>query len=79
MGYLNGVLCDHSPELYPDSVCPKIEQIETLSLSPTWTEHTIDLLQYPNRDLSEVVGGFGWVAEDELVFYLDDIVYEFDE
>jgi hypothetical protein len=31
-----------------------------------------------NPDLSGVVGGFGWVAEDEVTFYLDDIVYEFD-
>jgi len=75
VGYPNGTGClDSSREPYPDSVCPKIEQANTLSSN--WTEYTIDLPQ--SRDLSKVVGGFGWVAEDEITFYLDDIVYEFD-
>jgi hypothetical protein len=26
-----------------------------------------------------VVGGFGWVAESPVTFYLDDVVYEFDQ
>lgn len=67
--------CAHPSEPYPDSVCPKIER--WVLLSPDWTEHTIDLHQYP-RDLSRVVGGFGWVAENSVTFYLDDVVYEFD-
>jgi exo-beta-1,3-glucanase (GH17 family) len=67
--------CAHPSEPYPDSVCPKIER--WVLLSPDWTEHTIDLHQY-SRDLSKVVGGFGWVAENSVTFYLDDVVYEFD-
>jgi exo-beta-1,3-glucanase (GH17 family) len=75
IGYPGGTACSNpSQEPYPDSVCPKIEQVETLS--STWTRYTIDLPQ--SRDLSEVVGGFGWVTQDEAIFYLDDIIYEFD-
>jgi hypothetical protein len=79
IGYLDGVVCEPSLEPFPGSVCPKIEEIKTLSLSPTWTQHTIDLHLYPTRSLTKVVGGFGLIAEDEMVVYLDDIVYEFDE
>ncbi len=74
IGYPNGTACWNPSEPYPDSVCPKIE--ETKTLYSTWTRYTIDLPQ--SRDLSGVVGGFGWVADKEVTFYLDDIVYEFD-
>jgi exo-beta-1,3-glucanase (GH17 family) len=67
--------CGHASEPYPDSVCPKIER--WVQLSPTWTKHTIDLHEY-SRNWSKVVGGFGWVAENPVTFYLDDVVYEFD-
>jgi hypothetical protein len=76
IGYPNGTLCWIPSEPYPDSVCPKIEQRETLSAA--WSQHTIDLHQYP-RNLRGVVGGFGWVVENPTTFYLDDIVYEFDQ
>lgn len=75
IGYPNGTACWNPSEPYPCSACPKIEVQKTLT--GTWTKYTIDLHQYP-RDLSRVVGGFGWVAETEVTFYLDDIVYEFD-
>jgi exo-beta-1,3-glucanase (GH17 family) len=68
--------CAHPFMPYPDSVCPKIT--EWVKLTPTWEKYTIDLHKYP-RDYSRVVGGFGWVAERPITFYLDDIVYEFDE
>jgi exo-beta-1,3-glucanase (GH17 family) len=75
IGYPNGTACSSSSaEPYPDSVCPKIQQTETLS--STWKKYTIPLPQ--SRNLEKVVGGFGWVAQDEVTFYLDDIVYEFD-
>jgi hypothetical protein len=61
---------------YADSLCPPITQEEVLS--PDWRRYTIDLRQLPQRDLSKVVGGFGWVADAPITFYLDDIVYEFD-
>jgi exo-beta-1,3-glucanase (GH17 family) len=79
IGYPNGTNCS-PPDLweeqypYPDSVCPVIKQTEILT--PTWTKYTINLPQ--SRDLSQVVGGFGWVANDPVTFYLDDILYEFD-
>ena len=75
IGYRNGTSCSRPLESYPDSVCPKIE--EEKILNTTWTKYVIDLNQYP-RDLSNVVGGFGWVADRSVIFYLDDIVYEFD-
>jgi len=75
IGYPNGTSCTMPQYLYPDSVCPKIEQ--TVTLSPTWTQYTIDLPSNPPRDLGRVVGGFGWVATQAVTFYLDDIVYEF--
>ena len=68
-------LCGSPLYSYPDSVCPKITQTETLNA--TWTKYTIDLLQTPLRDLRAVVGGFGWTANQPVIFYLDDIVYEF--
>lgn len=74
IGYADGTDCWYHLEPYPDSVCPKIEQTETLF--STWTMYTIDLPQY--RNLRKVIGGFGWVAQDEVTFYLDDIVYELD-
>jgi len=69
-------LCNRPKDSYPDSVCPKIEQLETLKT--TWTKYVVDLSTVP-RDLRKVVGGFGWVATQPLTFYLDDIVYEFDK
>ena len=30
------------------------------------------------RNLQKVLGGFGWVANAPVTFYLDDILYEFD-
>jgi hypothetical protein len=68
--------CSGPPlEQYPDSVCPKIEQI--IKLSQSWTPYTIYLPQ--SRNYNHVVGGFGWVSEQEVTFYLDDIIYEFDQ
>ncbi|MDW8069794.1 MAG: hypothetical protein RML46_12910, partial [Anaerolineae bacterium] len=68
--------CNRPIEPYPDSVCPKIER--WISLSNRWTKYTINLHPY-SRDWSKTVGGFGWIAERPVVFYLDDIVYEFDQ
>jgi len=74
--YAGNALCNQPNGSYPDSVCPKIEQVETLNT--TWTKYVIDL-STSSRDLSRVVGGFGWVTTNPLIFYLDDIVYEFDQ
>lgn len=79
VGYgADGTDCNNPIVPLPDSVCPKFEQIETLSLSPTWTKYTIDLSQSPPRILDKVLGSFGWVANSSVSFYLDDIIYEFD-
>lgn len=69
-------ICSAPLYAYPDSVCPKIEQFATLNT--TWTKYSIDLSGIPINNLTSVVGGFGWSAETPIVFYLDDIVYEFE-
>lgn len=60
---------------FPDST-PVVKQ--TVTLTSEWQAYRIDL---GGRDLSYVLGGFGWGASDALnpggaVFYLDDIAYE---
>jgi exo-beta-1,3-glucanase (GH17 family) len=75
--YQGNTVCSRPLQPYPDSVCPPIRQ--TVALSSTWAKYTIDLKQSPMRDLSSVVGGFGWMSTSPVVFYLDDIVYEFDQ
>jgi len=59
---------------YLDSLCPTIRATRTLS--DTWQMHEIPIP--PDRDLSNVIGGFGWVANQPITFYLDDIVWEFE-
>jgi hypothetical protein len=60
---------------YPDST-PVVKQ--TFVLTAQWTQYSLDL---SGRDLSYVLGGFGWVASDTAnpggaVFFLDDIEYQ---
>lgn len=73
--YLGNTLCNSPNAPYPDSVCPKV--FKWITLTPNWTKYSIDL-RSPPANLSKVIGGFGWVANQSVVFYLDDIVYEFD-
>lgn len=73
--HLGRAICTQPLAPYPDSACPKIEQGETLTTH--WRKYTIDFQNYP-RDLSRVIGGFGWVSDQTITFYLDDIYYEFD-
>ena len=62
---------------YPDSSSKATTGF--ITLSTVWEEHTIDLA---GRDLSYVLGGFGWVTSansnggHDVTFYLDDIRYE---
>jgi hypothetical protein len=61
--------------LYPDST-PVVKQ--TVSLTAQWKQYSLDLT---GRDLSYILGGFGWVASDTTnpggaVFFLDDIEYQ---
>jgi hypothetical protein len=62
---------------YPDSDSASIMSIQ---LTKEWKKYEIDLR---GRDLSHVIGGFGWAANIDsnpqgVVFYLDDIRYEKD-
>lgn len=67
-----GINCDEPSGLYPDSLCPPLEVM--ITLTPAWTKYSIDLT---DQDLSRVVGGFGWTTKQEATFYIDDIMYEF--
>jgi len=77
IGYFAGT-CTRQPTVlcpeFLDSVCPTIEA--THILSDTWQKYEIPIPL--NRDMSNVIGGFGWVADQPLTFYLDDIVWEFE-
>jgi exo-beta-1,3-glucanase (GH17 family) len=75
--YRGIVDCEHANTRYPDTLCPPIKQTETLSTA--WKPYMINLRQIPEEQLRSVVGGFGWVTNDSVTFYLDDIVYEFDQ
>ncbi|MFA7062222.1 MAG: hypothetical protein WC156_15565 [Pedobacter sp.] len=61
---------------FPDS-SPKVSK--TITLSTSWQQYSIALT---GRDLSYVLGGFGWAAkaadngQQNIVFYLDDIAYD---
>lgn len=57
-----------------------IEKTSTgyITLTTSWKEYTIDLI---GKDLSHVIGGFGWVTNSEhnpdgAAFYLDNIKYD---
>jgi hypothetical protein len=60
---------------FPDST-PVVKQ--TFTLTTQWTQYSLDLT---GKDLSYVLGGFGWVAAASdnpggAVFFLDDIQYD---
>jgi exo-beta-1,3-glucanase (GH17 family) len=69
-------LCSQPTGSYPDSVCPKIEQVFTLGSD--WQQYVINLFFIP-RDYRRTVGGFGFYASQNVILYLDDIVYQFDK
>jgi len=62
---------------YPDSSAKAT--LGFVTLTPKWKDYELDV---SNRDLSYVLGGFGWVtssAENQgnaITFYLDDIYYD---
>ena len=63
--------------MQPDSA----DEVSTgfITLEPEWRRYSIDLR---DRDLSYVIGGFGWVTSAkenqsrDVAFYVDDIIYE---
>lgn len=61
---------------YPDSQQPALST-DVITLTTEWTEYTLDLR---GRDLSRVIGGFGFVTDrclnpEPITFYLDNIYY----
>ena len=80
--FVGGIGRDNSTgepkECYPDSMTKT--STGYITLTGTWTEHTIDLT---SEDLSYVIGGFGWVTSSSrnpnstsTTFYLDEIKYD---
>ncbi len=64
---------------YPDSTPPA--RLDGVTLTREWKEYTIELT---GRNLSYVLGGFGWGASatsnsNGAIFYLDDIRYELND
>ncbi|OGF58663.1 MAG: hypothetical protein A2Y62_03925 [Candidatus Fischerbacteria bacterium RBG_13_37_8] len=65
------------PMPYPDSA-NKLT-LGYLTLKPDWTQYTIDLT---GKDISYVLGGFGWATNafknsfSDITFYLDDIKFD---
>jgi exo-beta-1,3-glucanase (GH17 family) len=62
---------------YPDSIQPTVST-GFITLGKQWQQYVIDL---SGKDLSHVIGGFGWVAEQAgnpqgATFYLDKILFE---
>jgi hypothetical protein len=76
---------DHDEFQHRDSsrrVPPLLPETRRRPLTREWQRYTIEL---NGKDLSYVLGGFGWSAKgsanfgkEEIVFYLDDIRYELD-
>lgn len=61
---------------YPDSSRRRPSMGTSFTLSQGWQRFEISLI---GMDLSYVLGGFGWVASEDVVFFLDDIQYELDD
>ena len=60
---------------YLDSLCPTIRATRTLTT--TWQKY--EVLIPPDRNLRNVIGGFGWADDQSVTFYLDDILWEFND
>lgn len=79
--YMGG-LANNSSAPFPDTAIKYLNNGEYITLSNEWKDYTIDLT---GLDLSRIASGFGWVSnvpenreKRRIVFYLDEIVYEFD-
>lgn len=75
--FVGGIGDDSDP--YHDSLRPALST-GPISLTLTWQTYTLDLR---GRDLSRVIGGFGWATGQSAnppgaTFYLDDILFEYD-
>ena len=80
--YLGG-LADNDPNAkFPDTAEKHYNGGAYVTLSKEWRDYEIDL---KGLDLSRITCGFGWVTNEpenagrsQIIFYLDEIVYEFD-
>ena len=80
--YMGGLGQNDPSAPFPDTAEKHYNYGEFVSLSTEWRDYKIDLR---GLDLSRIGCGFGWVTnqllnagKSEIVFYLDEIVYEFD-
>ena len=80
--YMGGLASNDPTAPFPDTAEKHYNYNAFVSLSNEWRDYSIDLR---GLDLSRIAGAFGWVTNQpenagrsEIVFYLDEIVYEFD-
>jgi hypothetical protein len=80
--YMGGLANNDPRAPYPDTAEKHYNNSDFVSLQAEWTDYVIDL---SGLNLSRIASGFGWVTnktsnpgKDRIVFYLDEIVYEFD-
>ena len=80
--YMGGLAGNDPSAPFPDTAEKHYNNNEYISLSNEWRDYTINL---QGLDLSSIGCGFAWVTnqpenagKSEIVFYLDEIVYEFD-
>ncbi|MDR1882261.1 MAG: hypothetical protein LBR26_05710 [Prevotella sp.] len=81
--YMGGLAYNDPLAPYPDTDEKHYNNKAFVALSAEWTDYVIDL---SGLDLSRIASGFGWVTnepenrgKEKIVFYLDEIIYEFDE
>ena len=80
--YMGGLANNDPTAPFPDTAEKHFNNGTYASLSNEWRDFEIDLR---GLNLSRIASGFGWVTNEpqnsgrsEIVFYLDEIVYEFD-
>jgi hypothetical protein len=81
--YMGGLANNDDSAPYPDTAEKHYDNGAFVTLSAEWTDYVIDL---SGLDLSRIASGFGWASnelqnsgKEKIVFYLDEIIYEFDE
>ena len=80
--FMGGLANNDLSAPFPDTAEKHCNGGAYVSLTKEWKEYEIDLR---GLDLSRIASGFGWVTnqpnnmgKSQIIFYLDEIVYEFD-
>ena len=80
--YMGGLANNDKSAPFPDTAEKYYNNNQYIALTKEWKDYEIDL---KGLNLSRIASGFGWVTNEpqnagksQIVFYLDEIVYEFD-